>query len=76
MPPRMSAGESAVVAGTVSCSECGRMPLVGEWASLLEGRKSDRWVCELCRIEDGGVGVLVERTQLRSAALSNVRRVH
>jgi hypothetical protein len=75
MPPRLAEAEAAVIAGTATCSTCGRTPLVGEWASVFARRGSEVWVCELCQI--GGVpdGVPIGRRRLRSAAVDNVRRV-
>jgi hypothetical protein len=75
MPPRLAEAQAAVIAGTASCSTCGRTPLVGEWASLFDRRGSEVWVCELCRESGAPDGVPLGRRRLRSAAVSNVRRV-
>jgi hypothetical protein len=75
MPPRLAGAEAAVIAGTASCTRCGRTPLVGEWASLFDRRGSEVWLCELCSESSGFDGVPLGRRRLRSAAVSNVRRV-
>jgi len=45
----MRHGVGELAADRRQCEDCGRTPLVGEYAHLYASKRRTVWVCELCR---------------------------
>lgn len=72
------AGAREAIDGVVTCSCCGRFPLLGELVIRHEGRRRAGWVCQCC--EDAGrarrLGAITGRARVRSlGGAMNVRRL-